>query len=114
MSFALYLDEHVDIELAILLRALGHDVLPTQEAGLSGAPDHDQIAFATENGRAVVTHDVADYQRLAGEWAVASRVHAGIILCRRASTVALRDRFVLMFEEHPDGVANLCTWLTRS
>ena len=48
------------------LRALGHDVLTTQEAGNAGQtiPDHDVLDFATRDGRAVLTLNRRDFIRL--------------------------------------------------
>lgn len=68
-----YLDEHVPRALAEGLRRRGVDVLTVQEAGNSGLSDHEQLNFALEEGRVVVTMD-SDFLRLA----VQSLPHAGI------------------------------------
>jgi predicted nuclease of predicted toxin-antitoxin system len=63
----------------LALRALGHDVLTTLEAGNAGRaiPDAEVLAFASRVGRAVVTINRRDFIRLHAE----SAVHAGIIVC---------------------------------
>jgi hypothetical protein len=52
-----HLDEHVDPAVAEGLRRRGIDVTTTVEAGLTGATDEDQLAFATANARVCVTRD---------------------------------------------------------
>lgn len=71
-----YFDEHVPRAVAHGLRHRGLDVLTVQEAGRSGLPDADQLAFATAQGRVVMTHD-ADYLQLAA----VGIEHAGITFC---------------------------------
>ena len=50
-----YLDQHQSNALAAGLRARGIDVLTAHEAGRCGMSDSDQLAFATAEGRVVVT-----------------------------------------------------------
>ena len=57
MKIRLYLDEDVDVALALALRQRGIDVLTTQEAGHLRLPDEDQLAFAAQAGRAFFTHN---------------------------------------------------------
>ena len=57
MKVRLYLDEDVDETLALALGQRGFDALTTQEAGNLHARDDDQLAFATETGRAFFTHN---------------------------------------------------------
>jgi len=52
-----HLDEHVAPAVAAGLRRRGVDVTTTVEAGLIGASDEQQLAFATENDRVLVTRD---------------------------------------------------------
>jgi hypothetical protein len=77
----LYADEDVPHAVAVLLQALGHDVLTTTAAGQGGAGDCVQLQFATGEKRAIITHNRADYFRLHR----ASAAHEGIIACTRDS-----------------------------
>jgi uncharacterized protein with PIN domain len=75
----LYADEHYPLPVVEFLRALGHDVLTVQAAGQAGLkfPDDEVLAFATSQGRAVLTLNRQDFKRL-------HRLqpnHAGIINC---------------------------------
>lgn len=70
------LDQNVLGGTAPGLRALGIDAVSAQEAGRCGLPDPDQLAFATADGRVLVTFD-QDYLALhAG-----GTSHAGIAWC---------------------------------
>lgn len=57
MEIRYHLDEHIDRAIAEGLRRRGMDVTTTHEAGLVGAADHEQLRFATANGRVLVTRD---------------------------------------------------------
>jgi len=75
-------DEDFHRRAADELIALGHDVLTAQAAGLSGLQDPDVLAFATVNGRAVLTHNRRHFIRLH----TTAQPHAGIIVCSRDDT----------------------------
>jgi predicted nuclease of predicted toxin-antitoxin system len=63
------------------LRDNGHDVRALdQEPELEGLEDEDVLALATEDGRILVTHNVADFPEILREWAAGGRSHAGVIL----------------------------------
>ena len=88
-----YLDQHQSHALAAGLRVHGIDVLMAAEAGRCGYSDPDQLAFATAEGRVVVTFDV-DYLALH-----ASGVsHAGIAWCpsRKYGPGQLIDALVIV------------------
>src|SRR5258705_8779635 len=52
-----HLDENVDHAIAIGLRARGIDTTTTDESGLGGAADTEQLAFALREQRVIVTYD---------------------------------------------------------
>lgn len=73
-----HLDEHVARAVAEGLRRLGIDVTTTADAGLLGAEDSDQIAYALAQSRVIFTED-ADFLI----WAVAGDPHAGVVYCHQ-------------------------------
>jgi predicted nuclease of predicted toxin-antitoxin system len=73
-----HLDEHVDPVIAAGLRRRGVDVTTSQEAGLLGAGDPAQLAFARSQSRVLFTHD-DDYLALNSR----GMEHAGIAYCHR-------------------------------
>jgi hypothetical protein len=82
----LYLDEDVIPDLARILRARGFDVISAHERGTQELPDDKQLAYASADGRAILTFNFVDYLRLGDEWYEADREHAGIIVSYRQYT----------------------------
>jgi predicted nuclease of predicted toxin-antitoxin system len=81
----LYLDEDFHPDLAAAIRQHGHDCQNAAEAGMLGATDEDQLAFAAAQGRCIVSFNVGDFAELAKEWANAGRAHAGIVVTQQVS-----------------------------
>lgn len=79
----LYLDEDVSVVAGAVLRARGFEVVTTRDAGHLRKSDVEQMAFAAEWGRVLVTHNRVDFERLHREWLETGRPHAGIIVARR-------------------------------
>jgi hypothetical protein len=76
---ALYSNEIFPLPVVQELRALGHDVLATQETGQAGnaVPDTEVLDYASGLHRAVLTLNRRDFIRLH----LASAAHAGIVAC---------------------------------
>jgi hypothetical protein len=74
-----------DIVRGLLLRQPELDLVRVQDVGLFGADDPDILAWAAENDRIVLTHDVATMSDYAFE-----RVAAGV---KMAGVFILNDRF---------------------
>ncbi len=83
MFVRLYFDRHIMARLADDLRSHGYDVLTTEKAGLDTATDEQQLAFATGEGRAILTFNIRDFAPLHEQWSAAGRSHAGIIVSRQ-------------------------------
>ena len=62
-----------DIVRGLRRRRPDLDIVRVQEAGLSGAVDHDVLEWAAREGRVLLTHDVSTMTRYAYE-----RVEAGL------------------------------------
>lgn len=87
LGIRLYLDEDVQAEAAEQLRQLEYDVICCRDSGRSnqGIDDEDQLAYATELGRALFTYNVADYVALDKKWKAANRRHRGIVISDQLS-----------------------------
>ena len=81
----LYLDEDVSVLIADLLRARGFVVTTTLEAGNLGCSDQAQLEYAVNNERGLLTHNRADFGRLAQGYFSSARMHHGIIIAVRRS-----------------------------
>ncbi|WP_145233181.1 DUF5615 family PIN-like protein [Urbifossiella limnaea] len=77
-----FFDEHIANDAADALRADGADVLTIAEAGRASMPDPDQLRFATEDGRVVVTHD-DDFLSHAADFLAAGEEFAGVAYCHQ-------------------------------
>ena len=89
-----FLDENTHGGLAAGLRARGVDAVSAREVGRLRLSDPDQLAFATTEGRVLVTHD-EDYLALHATGVA----HAGIAYCHpdTYSIGQLIDALVLVY-----------------
>jgi predicted nuclease of predicted toxin-antitoxin system len=69
-------DENVSEAVAQGLLRRGFDITTTNEVGLRGATDEEQLAYALRESRVMISHD-ADMLRLAS----AGTPHAGLAYC---------------------------------
>jgi len=76
----LFLDEHIWRGLTEALRTHGYDALHVLDAERGGLDDEDQLAYAAEKGRALLTYNIKHFAPLAVVWYEAGRDHAGILL----------------------------------
>ena len=76
---SLYLDEDVDPHLAPDLRQRGYDALAASEARQLGRSDREQLDYARQQGRALLTHNRDDFLALAREYALQGIAHTGIL-----------------------------------
>ena len=76
----LYLDEMIPLDLALILRQYGYNVLTAKDAGMLGKSDSEQLEFSTSEGRAILTFNIGDFIKLHNEWIDLNRKHKGIIV----------------------------------
>lgn len=76
----LYSNENFPIDMVILLRNLGYDVLTSYDAGQAnqGIPDEDVLTYATEHNRVVITLNRQDFIQIHRS----NTDHKGIIICK--------------------------------
>lgn len=82
-----YLDECVNVHLAELLRSRAFTTITAGEAGLLGATDEEQLAYATVHGLVIISHNGADFKRLHVRYRQEGRPHAGIVLLSQTRPV---------------------------
>ncbi len=85
-----YANENFPLGTVRELRALGHDVLTTVEAGNANQriPDDAVLTFATADRRAVLTINRRDFVRLHR----ARAEHAGIVVCTQFGAAETRTQ----------------------
>ena len=74
-------DQNLSTKVAIALRAAGHDVIHTSEVELSTAPDPVIVAFASDDGRIIISADT-DFSALL---AASGADHPSVVLVRLRS-----------------------------
>ena len=85
LEIRLYLDEDVSSSLADALRKRGYDAISTIEAGNIGLSDEQQLAFASAEGRAILTFNISDFADLFTKWQALEKEHFGIIVSQQFS-----------------------------
>jgi hypothetical protein len=100
LYFSLYQDEDVHVLVAELIRARDFSALTTQEAGQLGQDDSSQLQHAIQNGRAILTHNRNDFERLARSYAETGQSHFGIIIAVRRSPYELAQRLLRLLNTH--------------
>jgi len=108
----LYLDEDVDLLLAKVIRDREYDILSTHEAEMHKSNDYKQIDFATSQGRAILTHNIRDFHRIAKEYAKINKFHAGIIFSSQLPFKELLKRTLRLLNKHnAEDILNQVVWL---
>jgi predicted nuclease of predicted toxin-antitoxin system len=79
----IYLDEDVSVLIADLLRSRGFVATTTLEAGNLGCSDNQQLEYATDQRKTLLTHNRADFERLAQKYFAAGRPHCGVVIAVR-------------------------------
>jgi predicted nuclease of predicted toxin-antitoxin system len=81
MSQPLLLDEMFTDDIAQQLRTKGYDAISVvADPALVGLPDDQILAYATTEGRALVTANIKDFIPLDTRYRAADQSHAGLIL----------------------------------
>ena len=79
----LYLDEDVSVLVADLLRARGFVAETTLAAGNLGCKDAEQLEYATNQRKTLLTHNRVDFEHLAQKYFSSGDEHCGIIIAAR-------------------------------
>jgi predicted nuclease of predicted toxin-antitoxin system len=79
----LLLDEMFSPTIAVQLRKRGFDAIAVSEPAharrYAGVPDEQVLASAQDDGRAIVTDNVADFEQVRLEWESRGTPHHGVI-----------------------------------
>ncbi len=89
MSVRFLADENLNREIVVGLRRLGQgvDIVRVQDVGLRTADDPEVLRWAANEGRALVTHDIATIPDFAHERVVAGLPMPGVFIVRAALPV---------------------------
>jgi len=108
----LYIDEDVWGGLAAALRERNYDAVSVHEAGRTGLPDEEQLAFAIREERAILTYNKRDFIPLAREYFYTGQTHWGIVVSRQLAPGELLRRVLnLLKTSSADDIRNLVIFL---
>lgn len=104
----LYLDEDLPPAIAAALRRRGVDAVSAHEVGNVGLPDAEQLRWASQDGRCLVTRNRRDFTRLSREAVRVGQPHAGIVFCpsslRGAEVGAIAEALLRLARRYPRGL----------
>ena len=92
-----YLDEHIQTALAEALRLRGVAVLTTQEAGNFAFNDYEQLNYAREKGRVLLSYNKGDFARIHYEFMKDNKHHHGIVLSNQLSIGQVLKRLMRLY-----------------
>ena len=104
-----FIDEHGSTLIAIAARSAGLDALSSHEIGRDGLTDRDQMTWAGQRGRCVVTQNHPDFRSITEDFRQSGAAHAGILFVRsgritRHDTGAIVAALVAHAVRNPDGM----------
>jgi len=76
----LYIDEDLTDRLAVALRSRGYDVISVHEVNMRGKTDKEQLEFATQNNRIILTRNIKHFVALQREYYKHGLLHKGIVM----------------------------------
>lgn len=104
----LYLDEDLSPRIAERLRTQGIDAISAIEVGNIQLSDREQLAFATREGRSLVTRNARHFIVLGRDSIQRQDPHAGIIICppsiRGSEVTEIVSRLVRLAKRFPKGL----------
>lgn len=95
----IYVDEDVDVLVAGLLSAYGFVAITARDAGQLQKSDAEQLAYAASQGKALLTHNRADFEALAQAYAAVGKAHYGIILAVRRPPQEIVGRLLILLNQ---------------
>jgi len=88
--------------LAHALTAQGIEAFPAKQLGVAGSADSDLLEFAVRDAYVLLTENVSDFARLAGQRLIAGGHHPGVL-------IALSSRF----SRRPAGISVIVAALQK-
>jgi predicted nuclease of predicted toxin-antitoxin system len=88
-----------DIVRGSLRQRPGLDIVRIQDVGLVGASDEDVLAWAAENNRIILTHDLATMADFAYDRLVDGKPMAGVFILHDRFPVGLAIQEILLMVE---------------
>jgi hypothetical protein len=75
----LALDHHYATAIAVEVRRRGHDVTAAVERRWQAEDDESLLLLCREDGRALLTNNVAEFVAIVAHWLATGRAHPGLV-----------------------------------
>lgn len=95
----LYLDEDVSVLVADLVRARGFVASIIQESKQLARSDAEQLEYATNQRKTLLTHNRADFEVLAQQYFQRGQAHYGIIIAVRRTPYEIVQRLLTILNQ---------------
>jgi len=113
-KIALLLDEDVRPRLGEILRQRGYDAIHVLEVGRAGKTDSEQLAYAVNEQRSILTHNIRHFGLLNQRYHEEGREHFGILLSAQVPLRDLLRRALRFLGRHAaEDVKNNILWLNE-
>lgn len=96
----LYNDEDVSVLIAELIHARGFSVLTTLDAENLGKNDAEQLEFAVNHKKVLLTHNRVDFENLAKQYFEQNKIHYGIIIAVRRLPNEMAQRLLEILNQN--------------
>jgi hypothetical protein len=96
----LFIDEDMWLGLAAALRERGFDAIHVYEVARGSLKDREQMAFAIQQRRAILTHNKRHYIPFAADYYRADKVHYGILVIDQLRRGELLRRVEAFLRQH--------------
>lgn len=111
-KIALLLDEDVRPVLAEILRQRGYSALHVLELERTGKSDEEQLTYAVEHQRAILTHNIRDFILLDRQYKKTGNQHFGIVLSEQVPLRELLRKTLRFLGRHgAEEIRNRVCWL---
>ncbi len=108
----LFLDEDMHANLGSILRKRGFDVEHAQELGRKGKSDAEQLTYAVEEKRCLITFNVKHFVLLHNDYVNTGREHWGIIVSKQLPIGETIRRVLRVLQSYPrDSMKNRLLFL---
>ncbi|MEA3340527.1 MAG: DUF5615 family PIN-like protein [Chloroflexota bacterium] len=94
----IFIDEDVWNGLAAALREAGYDAVSVAEVGRKGLSDENQLAYASGEQRAIITHNAQDFAPLTEIYFFQEIRHYGVIIARHFEKGKLLRRTLALLD----------------
>ena len=109
-----FLDEDSADVIANIARRAGVDIVSVRQLGRNGLTDENQLRYAGQDGRCVVTRNRGDFARLSRRFEFEGLPHAGVALVPKSlpgeSFFPVAAAIIRFDAERPDGVPPYSVW----